>query len=262
MADFNNDIEEDHKVEDFNIISEKPEFMAMQRGSGGGGGVAISHFAPHSSDHFAPASSSCHSHAFNFGAAATDYSTMMSVINNTSSYKSTAAAAPTKSRPFIITHSNLTLDQIPSVSGVPIRRQFFPPRKFLAPSHFESSRSWEEIELEVSGYFRSRQVEFCLPLTTAVFSVQGTSADPSLLFDIHVSPTGAGTFIIEFRRNRGDAFILSKMFFELRSILSDFQEEEEQEEEEDGMEDGLGAFASSQYVVHASDYLNFDALIK
>jgi len=130
-----------------------------------------------------------------------------------------------KSHPFVISHTNLTFDQIPFVTGVPIKRQFYPPRSHLAPANFETTSDWSHIEPTIKGFFDSKGIRYCLPGTIAVFSVHGIAADPNLVFDVHCCPrpidvvTNSPSFVIEFRRVRGDAFILSKLFFELKAKL-------------------------------------------
>lgn len=174
-----------------------------------------------------------------------------------------------KSLPFVITHSNLTFDQIPSVTGVPIKRKFYPPRKHLAPSNFETNSDWTNIEDVIKRFLESKGIRYSLPITIAVFSVQGVPADLSLEFDIHCCPTETSTYIIEFRRIRGDAFILSKLFFELKALLaiknvaasaaSGGNGIEEEEEEGDLTEE---FHPQGEKMVYASEYFNFDALIK
>jgi len=180
--------------------------------------------------------------------------------------------AAEKAHPYIITHSNLTFDQIPSVTGVPIRRQFFSPRKYLSPSNFETDKSWEEIELQVKTYFDKNGIPYCLPETIAVFSVSGISSDRNLIFDIHCCPAPKLSndepqkFVIEFRRVRGDAFILSKIFLELKSCLVPASQEEEEAIADN---DDLAFGSSMQYDIpsveksrYSGEYFNFDALIK
>jgi hypothetical protein len=148
--------------------------------------------------------------------------------------------AAEKAHPYIITHSNLTFDQIPSVTGVPIVRQFFPPRKYLSPSNFETKEQWDTIKEKIEAYFDANGIPYCLPDTIAVFSVSGISSDRNLIFDINVCPVSKETeleqqkYVIEFRRVRGDAFILSKIFLEIKALLVEEAEEEENDEVEEG----------------------------
>jgi hypothetical protein len=130
-----------------------------------------------------------------------------------------------KSHPFVISNTNLTFDQIPFVTGVPIKRQFYPHRSHLAPANFETTSGWPIIEATIKGFFDSKGIRYCLPGIIAVFSVHGIDADPNLVFDVHCCPrpidvvTNSSSFVIEFRRVRGDAFVLSKLFFELKAKL-------------------------------------------
>lgn len=111
------------------------------------------------------------------------------------------------------------------MTGVPIKRQFYPPRSHLAPANFETTSDWSNIEATIKGFFDSKGIRYCLPGTIAVFSVHGVAADPNLVFDVHCCPrsidvvTNSSSFVIEFRRVRGDAFVLSKLFFELKAKL-------------------------------------------
>ena len=138
--------------------------------------------------------------------------------------------AAENAHPYIITHSNLTFDQIPSVTGVPIVRQFLPVRKYPSPLNFETEEKWETIEEKAKQYFDANGIPYCLPDTNAVFSVSGISSDSNLIFDINVCQVSKETelelqkYVIEFRRVRGDAFILSRIFFGIKGL---FVEEEE-----------------------------------
>jgi hypothetical protein len=182
------------------------------------------------------------------------------------------------SYPLIITHTNLTFDQIPSVTGVPIRRQFYPPRKHLCPGNFVTVIEWEEFVRIVEGYLDQIKIKYNLPETVAAFSIHGTPSDPKLDFDIHYCPVPMNKddreqkFVIEFRRVRGDAFALSKIFFGLKELLVPASQEDQEDQED------LEAFAdtedlelgsSSQYTIppydntkYSGTYFSFDDLIE
>ena len=119
-----------------------------------------------------------------------------------------------------MSHSNLTFDQIPFVTGVPVKRQFYPPRRHLSPANFETSTKWDKIEILIREFFESKSIDYILPLSVAAFSVHGIPDDPDLVFDVHCCPIPESShYVIEFRRARGDAFKLAKLFFELKTIL-------------------------------------------
>jgi hypothetical protein len=160
--------------------------------------------------------------------------------------------------PYIITHS--------SVTGVRIVRQFFPPRKYLSPSNFETEEQWETIKEKVEAYFDANGITYCLPDTIAVFSVSGISSDSNLIFDIYVCPVSKETelepqkYVIEFRRSRGDALILSRIFLGIKALLVEEAEEEEEEENDEAQEGELIASAGS--IQYNGEYLNYDDLNK
>lgn len=246
-----------HYVTDEEESPEGAQFMGMMRS---GGSVAVESFG---TSEFQPFG------FLNKGAQCLEES---STTNLSSSNSHDFRLAAEKAHPYIITHSNLTFDQIPSVTGVPIRRQFFAPRKYLSPSNFETDLQWESIEGEVKAYFDQNGIPYCLPDTIAVFSVSGISSDSNLIFDIHVCPAPKQTeleqqkFVIEFRRVRGDAFILSKIFLELKSRLVPAGQEEEEAADD---EEDLALGSSMQYDIppveksrYSGEYFNFDALIK
>jgi hypothetical protein len=244
-----------HYVTDEEESPEGAQFMGMMRS---GGSVAVESFA---TSEFQP---------FGFGnkGACLEQPSSNLSFSNPQEFR----LAAEKAHPYIITHSNLTFDQIPSVTGVPIRRQFFAPRKYLSPSNFETDKTWEIIEGELKEYFDANAIPYCLPDTIAVFSVSGISSDSNLIFDIHVCPAPKQTeseqqkFVIEFRRVRGDAFILSKIFLELKSRLVPAGQEEEEAADD---EEDLALGSSMQYTIppveksrYSGEYFNFDALIK
>jgi hypothetical protein len=174
--------------------------------------------------------------------------------------------------PFMTTNPTLTYDQIPSVSKVPIKRKFYPPRRHLAPSNFETTSDWTKIEAVVSEFFETNGIRYYLPLSIAVFSVNGVPSDPNLEFDVHCCPTESSTFIIEFKRIRGDPFILAKLFFNLRRILGD--ESDNILIDQDIYHNSSSSFDENkslseeifnprgERMVYVSDHFNFDSLIK
>ena len=100
------------------------------------------------------------------------------------------------------------------------KRKFFPPRRYLSPSHFETDMSWEEIDEKISTYFIKNKMDFSIPPEIAVFSVRiVTNVDIVLCFDIYCCPTGNDTFIVEFRRVIGCAKMLLKIFTDIRSLI-------------------------------------------
>jgi hypothetical protein len=253
---------------------ESPEFMGMQRC----GGVMAS-FAPRfgHGPSMAPSEfqSTSLSPSLSFGQNQKVFGATSAFEQSNTNFANPEQfrlAAADKASPYIIAHTNLSFDQIPSVTGVPIRRQFFPPRRYLAPSYFKTSRVWEEIDDKISTYFREKNIAFCLPETIAVFSVKGIQDDHNLIFDIYCCPTGNDTFVVEFRRVRGDAFILSKIFVEIRSLLATGLQDDDDEDDdaEVGMSNGSGsATMTERYNIppadksrYAGEYFSFDALIK
>jgi hypothetical protein len=175
--------------------------------------------------------------------------------------------AAEKAHPYIITHSNLTFDKIPSVSGVPIVRQFLPVSKYPSPLNFETDEQWETIKEKVEEYFDANGIPYCLPDTNAVFSISGISSDSNLIFDIRVCRVLKETevelqkYVIEFRRVRGDAFILSRIFLGIKALLVEEEEEEEEEEENDEAQEGE-LIASAGSIQYNGEYLNYDDLNK
>ena len=163
---------------------------------------------------------------------------------------------------YIIAHTNLKFEDIPSVTGVQIVRQFYPPRKNPSPSHFLTNKSWDEIMETISACFGELFIPFCLPETIAVFSVTGTPADSNLTFDIYCCPKDDGEFVIEFRKIRGDAFIMSRIFKKIkrRIVPADQLEEDDYEDPEEGANNaGAGGGAGAQN--NNNHEFNFDDLI-
>ncbi len=167
---------------------------------------------------------------------------------------------------YIIAHTNLKFEDIPSVTGVQIVRQFFPPRKNPSPSHFWTNKLWDgedEIMELIIHCLDEDNILFCLPDTIAVFSVTGTPADSNLSFDIYCCPNeDDGKFMIEFRRTKGDAFIMSRIFRKIKRCLveADQLEEDDYEDPEEGAGNaGAGGGAGAQN--NNNHEFNFDDLI-
>lgn len=188
--------------------------------------------------------------------------------NNSIKFKESSS----KSLPFMITHPTLTYDQIPSVTKVPIKRKFYPPRRHLAPSNFETTSDWTKIETVVSEFFETNGIRYYLPLSIAVFSVNGVPSDPNLVFEVHCCPTERSTFVIEFKRIRGDPFILAKLFFNLRRVLGNESDnmliDQEIGHNSSSSFDEKESFSEEMFnprgerMVYVSDHFNFDSLIK
>jgi hypothetical protein len=97
----------------------------------------------------------------------------------------------------------------------------------------------------------------------------GYSGDKDLIFDIHCCINQDGVFVIEFRRTRGNAFIIAEIFHDLRKLLgSRYDDDEESDDEESDDETTLPATClpvSGNYnppVAGTSSYkFNFDDLI-
>ena len=112
----------------------------------------------------------------------------------------------------------------PNLTIVPNFRQFKPPRECLA-LNFKTKEPWETIKEKVEKYFDENSIGYCLPDTNAIFSVSKNSSDSILIFDINVCPMSKETelelqkYVIEFRRIRGDAFILSSIFSEIKALF-------------------------------------------
>ena len=217
--------------------------------------------------------------------AVTNESSFTLSFSNADKFRRAAEA----SHPYILTHTNLTFDQIPSVTGVPIKRQFYPPREFLSPGNFETVIEWEEFVRIVKSYLEQIGIAYCLPETIAVFSINMTVDDPdypNLIFDIHYCPVPKHMetedqkqkFVIEFRRIRGDAFKIADIFFGLKKLfIPTSQEEEEDEEDAEDKEvqeastdaEDFALESSSQYTnppydnnIYSGKYFSFDDLIE
>ena len=94
------------------------------------------------------------------------------------------------------------------------------PRRHLSPANFETSTKWDKLEIAIREFFESKSILSTFPLSVDAFSVHGIPDDPDLVFDAHCCPIPESShYIIEFRRVRGDAFKLAKLFFELKTIL-------------------------------------------
>jgi hypothetical protein len=207
-----------------------------------------------------------------------------------------------------MTSTGLTFDQIPSVTGVPITRKFFGPRKYLSPGNFRTKRNWQDtykkyrkyslrkkygnkrsnpkrcvsklrqivskgkvkrrikrrmfvpgIENVIKNYLKQKGYPYCYPPNVAVFSITGIPNDKDLIFDIHCCPTQDGAFVIEFRRTRGDAFIIAKIFGDLRKLLVSRYDEYESDEDESSLSSGTGVVS---FVAKQNLSFDFDALIK
>jgi hypothetical protein len=125
------------------------------------------------------------------------------------------------------------------------------------------------IESVIKNYLTQKGYPYCLPETVAVFSISGIPSDKDLIFDIHCCINQDGVFVIEFRRTRGNAFIIAEIFHDLRKLLgSRYDDDEESDDEESDDETTLPATClpvSGNYnppVAGTSSYkFNFDDLI-
>jgi len=209
-------------------------------------------------------------------------------------------------KPEPMTSTGLRFDQIPSVTGVPTRRQFFGPRKYLSPGNFRTKRNWQDtykkyrkyslrkkygykrsvrkhrtqklrqivskgkvkrrikrrrfvpgIESVIKNYLTQKGYPYCLPETVAVFSITGIPNDKDLIFDIHCCPTQDGAFVIEFRRTRGDAYIIAEIFGDLRKLLVSTYDEYESDDDESPVSGGMDVLPLA-----STQDLSFDHLIK
>ena len=125
---------------------------------------------------------------------------------------------PTKSCPFDVSDLNLVFSDIPCTSGVRVERQFPILMSHLAPANFETTSDWPRIEETIKGFFDSKDIVYSLPINTAIFSVHKVPGDSNLEFGVFCYPKENNTsFVIEFRRIHGDAFVLSKLFSELKA---------------------------------------------
>jgi hypothetical protein len=202
-----------------------------------------------------------------------------------------------------MTSTGLTFDQIPSVTGVPTRRQFFGPRKYLSPGNFRTKRNWQDtykkyrkyslrkkygykrrtqklrqivskgkvkrrikrrrfvpgIERVIKNYLTQKGYSYLFPPNVAVFSISGIPSHKDLIFDIHCCPTQDSAFVIEFRRTRGDAFIIAKIFGDLRKLLVSSYDEYESDDDESSLSSGTGVVS---FVAKQNLSFDFDALIK
>jgi hypothetical protein len=88
------------------------------------------------------------------------------------------------------------------------------------------------IESVIKNYLKQKGYPYCLPETVAVFSISGIPSDKDLIFDIHCCINQDGVFVIEFRRTRGDAFIIAEIFRDLRKLLGSTYEDDEESDDE------------------------------
>jgi hypothetical protein len=139
-------------------------------------------------------------------------------------------SVPLKSTEIVSVAEGLSFNDLPTAIGEINAQelQFFPPRRYLSPSHFMTNDSWEEIEEKISTYFTENGIAFLPPSKIAVFSVTiVTNGDRLLCFDIYCCPTGSDTFIVEFRRVKGCGIILNDIFIGIRNLFGEDSEEEE-----------------------------------
>jgi len=137
------------------------------------------------------------------------------------------------------TNDNLTSSiqlpdaKLPSASagGIgPIERYFHFPRRHLSPSSFETSEESTEILDKISTYLLQKTISFDLPDTEAVFYVKGVPDDLNLNFNIFCCPTEHETFIVEFRRVKGEIASLSNIYQDIMNLLVEFTEELDEED--------------------------------
>lgn len=175
-------------------------------------------------------------------------------------YRLAAEAA----HPYIITHSNLTFDDIPTISGaVPIKRSFYLPRE---ESGIITDKRWKEIKKIITQILRKYDIPFCLPDAVGVFSVSinPTDRESRLIFDIYCClKEDKSGFVIEFRRLRGSYDTISNVIQEVRDQL------ESPKPDADADVDDLALGSSMQYNIppieqsrYQGQYISFDSLIK
>jgi hypothetical protein len=171
--------------------------------------------------------------------------------------------------PYIITHSNLTFDDIPTISGtVPIKRSFYLPRKGWEESGIITDKRWKEIKKIITQILRKYNIPFCLPETVGVFSVSidPTDRETRLIFDIYCClKEDKSGFVIEFRRPRGSYDTISSVIQEVRDQL----ESPKPDVDVDVDVDDLALGSSMQYDIppieqsrYQGAYFDFDSLIK
>ena len=123
----------------------------------------------------------------------------------------------------IITGSNLTFDEIPSIPGViPIKRSFHFPCKGWKENGIITDKRWDEIEKTITQILRKHNIPFCLPDAFGVFSVSINPTDQNtrLIFDIYCClKEDKSGFVIELRRPRGSYNTISSVIQELRNQL-------------------------------------------
>ena len=119
------------------------------------------------------------------------------------------------------------------------------------------------IESVIKNYLTQNSYPYCYPSNVAVFSIKGIPGDKDLIFDIHCCPTEDGAFVIEFRRTRGDAYIIAEIFGDLRKLLVSRYDDDESDDESDD-ENTLSSETHILPLVTNQGYgsFNFDALIK
>jgi hypothetical protein len=169
--------------------------------------------------------------------------------------------------PYIITCSDLTFDDLPSIEGaVPIKRSFYLPRKGWEENGVITDKRWEEIERITTQILEKYHIPFCLSDAVGVFSVSinPTDRETRLIFDIYCClKEDKSGFVIEVRRPRGSHYTISSVMRELRDQL-------ESPRPDADADDGTDADGSStQYYIppiEKSQYegkkFDFDSLIK
>jgi hypothetical protein len=165
--------------------------------------------------------------------------------------------------PYIITWSDLTFDDLPSIEGaLPIKRSFYLPRKGWKENGIITDKRWDEIEETITQILRKYNIPFCLPEAVGVFSVSinPTDRDTRLIFDIYCClKEDKSGFVIELRRPRGSYDTISGVIQELRDQLESPRPDADDLALGSLMQYDIPPIEKSQYEGASFD---FDSLIK
>jgi hypothetical protein len=169
--------------------------------------------------------------------------------------------------PYIITWSDLTFDDLPSIEGaLPIKRSFYLPRKGWEENGVITDKRWEEIERITTQILEKYHIPFCLSDAVGVFSVSinPTDRESRLIFDIYCClKEDKSGFVIELRRPRGSHYTISSVMRELRDQLESPRPDADADAGADAdgssMQYDIPPIEKSQYEGKKFD---FDSLIK
>ena len=121
---------------------------------------------------------------------------------------------------YIVAHTGLSFDRIPSVTGVPIRQQSRPPRTDCL-SHFKTDKSKEDLVGVIKGCLYKKGIPCFTSETETVISVKEMEENRYILsLEISYYPIGEEIFGVDFHQVGGDKYKFSEIFNDIRSLLA------------------------------------------